>query len=100
MTPPTEPVEGEAYIVPAGATGSWATRGNMIARWTARTAVVEPQWEFHIPRPGWEFSVDDIGVKVRFDGFSWVGCSVVVAASPPDNNDGRPDGTVYFQLTP
>lgn len=98
QVPPLSPQEGDAYIVPVGASDLWETHIGMVARWTARSAAVESKWEYFAPRAGWEFSVDDIGVKVRFDGTAWVGCGVVVSSALPDDNDGRPDGTIYFQI--
>lgn len=98
VTPPVSPSEGDAYIIPVGATGSWFGKDTCVARWTARSAAVEPKWEFLTPKTGWEFAVDDIDCKVRFTGELWVGSSIIVSTLPPDNNDGRPDGTVYLQL--
>lgn len=98
VTPPLSPIDGDTYIVPQGASGLWSGKQNQIARWTNRPAAIESKWEFFIPKNGWEFSVDDIDCKVRFTGTDWVGSSVVVSTLPPDNNDGRPDGTVYLQI--
>jgi len=98
-SPPVSPQEGDSYIVPAGATGDWAASVGKVARWTARDAVVEPKWEYFSPHAGWEFSVDDLDINVRFDGTTWVGCSFVVSDAAPDDGDGRPDGTIYFQVT-
>ena len=58
-TPPSEPGEGDAYIVAAGATGVWVGKDNLIARWTARSAAITPQWEFYTPKKNWVFGVDD-----------------------------------------
>lgn len=96
--PPTLPNEGSAYIVPTGATGEWSSKAGLIARWTERSGAVEHKWEYFTPKNGWEFSVDDIGSKVKFDGNAWVGSGFVVSSVAPDNNDGRPDGTMYIQI--
>lgn len=79
-TPPTDPAEGDAYIVPAGATGAWAGHVNEIARWTARSsagpvgtfAAGTPRWEYFIPKINWLFGVDDAEKHVKFDGDAWV----------------------------
>ena len=96
--PPLTPSEGDAYIIPSGAMGEWADKVGQIARWTSRQAVLTPQWEYFIPRHGWKFNVTDIGCEVKFSGSSWSGSGFVVSTTPPDDNDGRPDGTLYFQV--
>ena len=70
--PPSSPTEGNAYIVPSGATGEWSTKVNQIARWTSRSAAVTPQWEYFTPKKMWLFGVDDLDGYVRFDGVAWV----------------------------
>lgn len=98
LAPPVSPSEGDAYIVPIGATGEWVGKGGLIARWTARSAAVESKWEYFAPKLGWVFSVDDIECEVKFNGVTWIGSGLVVMTTPPDNNDGRPDGTVYLHV--
>lgn len=72
-TPPASPAEGDAYIVPSGATGAWAGKVGQVARWTARSALTTPQWEFFVPKKNWMFGVDDTeGLYVRYDGADWV----------------------------
>lgn len=75
--PPTDIVDGQMYIVPAGATGAWTGRTNRIARgFTVGTGA--PGWEFYIPRKGWSVLVDDEGdingvpLEYRFTGTAWV----------------------------
>lgn len=73
-TPPTTPSEGDTYIVPAGATGAWAGKDTQLARWTARSAAVTPQWEFFVPKRNWLVGVDDSGANgelLRFTGTAW-----------------------------
>lgn len=70
-TPPPTPAEGDAYIIPTGATGSWFGHTNDIARWSN----VNSFWEFFTPKRNWVFGVDDEGtdgVMKRFDGTDWV----------------------------
>lgn len=96
--PPTSPDEGDAYIIPSSATGEWSDKVTQIARWTERSVKATPQWEYFTPHQGWTFSVVDIGCDVKFTGSDWMGSGFVVSADPPDDNDGRPDGTVYLQV--
>jgi hypothetical protein len=42
------PEYGDAYRVPAGATGDWSGHADEIAIWTTRE-----EWEFIEPKPGW-----------------------------------------------
>lgn len=70
-TPPITPVEGDAYIVPTGATGAWLGKATLIARWTGRSAAVTPQWEFFTPRRNWLFGIDATDSFVRFNGTTW-----------------------------
>ncbi|WP_062196558.1 DUF2793 domain-containing protein [Caldimonas taiwanensis] len=46
-TPPASPMDGERYIVPAGATGEWAGRTDQIA------VRIGGAWEYHVPQVGW-----------------------------------------------
>ena len=69
--PPVSPAEGDAYIIPAGATGEWVDKVGQIARWTARSAAITPQWEYFIPKKSWLFGVDSTNTYVRFDGVAW-----------------------------
>lgn len=69
--PPGSPDDGDAYIIPAAATGAWFDRTNDIARWSE----VESLWEFFTPQKNWIFGVDDAssGSEMqRFDGTNWV----------------------------
>lgn len=45
--PPWDAVQGDRYIIPAGATGEWQNRANQIAFRGPKG------WSFHVPRPGW-----------------------------------------------
>lgn len=70
-TPPGSPADGDAYIIPASATGAWFDKTNDIARWSS----VESLWEFFTPNKNWLFGVDDAssGNEIqRFDGTNWV----------------------------
>lgn len=66
-TPPAAPVDGDCYIVPAGATGAWAGHMTSIARWSA----LLKEWEFYIPQPGWMVWVSDAQGRYQFGGAAW-----------------------------
>lgn len=74
--PPETPAEGDAYIVPADATGAWDGKDTKIARWTARSAAGSPPgtatWEYFTPKKGWLMGVDDTDSHVKFNGTAWV----------------------------
>jgi len=65
-TPPGAPVDGESYIVPAGATGAWAGQDGNVAIWQ-NTA-----WMFYAPSEGWTAWVSDLDTLWSFDGSAWV----------------------------
>ena len=63
--PPATPLEGEAFIVPAGAGGAWAGHTHQLAAWQAGA------WTFLDPATGWQvWCVDDEALLV-FDGTGW-----------------------------
>src|SRR5688500_20314795 len=59
--PPGAPVDGDRYIVAAGATGAWLGRDHQIAAWSGGA------WTFHTPREGWLAWVEDEDVCLSFD---------------------------------
>ncbi|MEM9343456.1 MAG: DUF2793 domain-containing protein [Pseudomonadota bacterium] len=65
-TPPVTPVEGIAYIVPAGAVGDWTGADGEIA------IHVNGGWAMVTPQAGWRGWVSDEGTQVAFDGVTWV----------------------------
>lgn len=89
--PPGSPADGDAHIVPAGASGAWSGHANHIARWSTATNA----WEFYTPRSGWIFWVTVAGIVVWFDGAAWrpltpgiyEESSALLLATP--NNSGR-----------
>src|SRR5688572_22200002 len=46
--PPATPLAGDAYLVPAGATGAWAGHADENAAWQSGA------WLIHDPAPGWQ----------------------------------------------
>lgn len=90
---PSLPNDGDTYIVPELANGEWSSAQNKVARWSSRIQ----KWEYFTPQNGWEFYIRDTDSKVRFNGTEWFGCGIVVSNIAPQDSDGRPNGTVYFQ---
>lgn len=64
--PPTSPVEGDRYIIAAGATGAWAGSEGQVAAWQ------DGAWILYAPREGWLAWVADEDVLVAWDGAAWV----------------------------
>jgi len=63
--PPATPVDGDRYIVAAGATGAWTGRDGEIAVWIGGT------WEFHAPRIGWLCYVEDEDLLSAYKVAGW-----------------------------
>ena len=64
-TPPASPVNGDRYIIPAGATGVWTGFTNRIA---VRVAGV---WEYYVPSVGWLCYIEDEQKIVVFKAAGW-----------------------------
>lgn len=71
--PPATPADGDRYLVPAGATGSWAGQDGSLAVWT------DSAWSFLAPNIGWLAWVADLGQMQAYDGTAWV-----LAGAPGD----------------
>ena len=64
-SPPTDPSDGDAYLVAPSATGDWAGHEGHIAVWNGG-------WHYHEPREGWLAWVADEDVLLAFDGSQWL----------------------------
>lgn len=64
-TPPTEPEEGQCWIVAAGATGAWSGREDELACWTAGG------WRFVAPPPGMLAWSADLGCWRHWTESGW-----------------------------
>ena len=64
-SPPTSPVLGSLFIIPANATGSWASNTNKI------THYYNGVWNIYQPEEGWQAWVKDVDTRVNFDGSNW-----------------------------
>lgn len=76
--PPSLPVDGEAYVVPAGALGAWLGHEGSLAVWE------DNAWFFYEPSEGWTIWVDDLDALWSYDGVSWV------ATAPPESWQNQP----------
>lgn len=90
--PPTDPVQGDRYIVPAGATGVWSGKTNRIAYFRV------DGWAFAVPRDGWIAWVQDEAIPYVFDQTDWENIfSASSAAALPDFSGGHAEA-VLFEL--
>ena len=74
-SPPALPVEGEAHIIPAGASDAWAGQDRKVA------VYINGGWDFIAPWAGWELWVAGSSGFATFDGASWHLFSQPTAAS-------------------
>lgn len=63
--PPSEPSEGDRYIVPDGAGAAWTGRTGQVAAYQGGA------WAFYEPSAGWLAYVSDEGAFRVFDGSAW-----------------------------
>ncbi|PHS27727.1 MAG: ribonuclease III [Robiginitomaculum sp.] len=63
--PPAAPLEGERYIIAAGATGLWTGKDTRIAAWQ------DGAWAYYLPKAGWQAWVIDQVQMLYFDGTVW-----------------------------
>lgn len=75
-TPPTTPLEGEAWIVPASATGAWTGHSEEIAAFQAGA------WAFYDPAPGWQVFDRAHGTLLIFSGTGWIAVAATGAGLP------------------
>lgn len=70
--PPGSPADGDAYIIPTGATGAWAgTRTNHVAVWVNGSWEFLPQTDGGAQHEGLRVEIQDENLKVVFDGTQW-----------------------------
>jgi len=63
--PPGSPVEGDRYLVAAGATGAWVGQAGKIAAYQAGA------WVFRTPSNGWKAWVADEALSIYYDSGAW-----------------------------
>ena len=64
-TPPPAPLEGESYLVPAGATGAWSGHTDEVASFQSGA------WLFLDPAPGWQLYCKADSTGLVFDAGAW-----------------------------
>lgn len=64
-TPPGAPVDGQAYIVPTGASGGWGGQDGAVA------VFANGGWILLPARTGWEAWEESASRRLFFDGVSW-----------------------------
>ena len=74
--PPSQPVEGERYVVPDAADEAWANKTGQIATWQ------DGGWVFYRPQTGWVAWVSDESALVAWNGSSWIAASSTTAELP------------------
>jgi hypothetical protein len=75
-TPPTTPLAGEAWIVPAGASGAWSGHTTEIA------AFQSGAWTFLDPATGWQVYDRSDKTQLVFDAGAWTPLSSLGSALP------------------
>lgn len=75
-TPPAAPLPGEAWIVPAGATGAWSGHGGEIATFQAGA------WRFYDPAQGWQVFDRAAEALLIYSGAAWVPVAATGAGLP------------------
>lgn len=66
--PPSGPASGDAYLVPAGASGAWASHVGKVAIWATPTAGV---WNYRTPTLGWSVWATDTNTLWEYDFEGW-----------------------------
>lgn len=64
-TPPASPAEGDAHVVPAGATDAWAGEDGNVA------VFLNGGWDFITPWAGWRLWIAAASGLAVFDGVAW-----------------------------
>ena len=73
--PPANARDGESYLVPAGATGSWSASPGRIAVWS------NGGWTYLTPHAGWRMWDAGKGTYQTFDGTSWTPDALAVSSN-------------------
>ena len=85
--PPSLPLEGEAYLVPAGAAGDWAGHADELASWQLGG------WSFFDPAPGWQVWCIDEQALLVFDAGKWTPLMALGDALGQLGVNATPDST-------
>ncbi len=79
-TPPSDPLDGQAYGLPSGLTGAWTFQAGKIA------VFCNGGWRFVIPQAGWSAYVKDQGRRYVHDGIVWQGDAVTTTPNGSATN--------------
>lgn len=90
--PPASPIEGEAFLVPSGASGTWAGHADEIAAWQAG------DWTFCEPAPGWQVFDQTTGTLKVFAGGAWTTIAATGAGLPKLGINASADTTNRLAL--
>lgn len=63
--PPSNPDDGDRYIVASGGNGAWDGQDDKVAAWQ------DGVWVFHLPRQGWKVFVVNEGLTLTFASGRW-----------------------------
>ena len=63
--PPSDPADGDRYLVPAGAIDAWAGQDHKLACWQ------DGVWVFHAPQTGWRVFVELQGRMLTYLSGKW-----------------------------
>jgi len=85
--PPSTPLSGEAWIVPAGATGAWAGHTDEIAAWQ------DGAWTFYDPAEGWQVFDRASDRLLIFSGTGWVPVAATAGGLPQLGVNASADST-------
>lgn len=75
-TPPSAPLEGEAWIIPPDANGAWAGHETELVVWQAGA------WRFYDPAAGWLVFDRATGALCVFSGGHWIALAATGAGLP------------------
>jgi hypothetical protein len=73
--PPVTGVDGESYLVPAGASGAWSAVAGRIAVWS------NGGWTYLQPRAGWRLWDAEKSAYQTFDGTSWTPDALAISSN-------------------
>lgn len=86
-SPPVTPLPGEAYVVPAGASGAWSGHSAEIAAWQ------DGAWRYYDPAEGWQVFDRDSGTLQIFTGAEWVAVAATGSGLPHLGINASADNT-------
>ena len=81
--PPANPQAGQNWIVPASASGAWASQDNAIAMY-------QTGWTFLTPKKGWQVYDERRMRNVLWHGTAWISIQSARVAELTDSTGGTP----------